>query len=230
MKPIGSALILVFVLMSQGGAQSSESTAYPKMAPLSQYLLPRDAEIALARSAAPQSISGNAEILILAKDGFQTAVKGSNGFVCLVARSWSADYSDPAFWDPKLHAPICYNSLAAKSQVPATIKRTQVALSGGSPVQMLAAIKAGIESGELLAAESGSMAYMMSRQAYLNYRVGPWRPHLMFFTPETDPKFWGAGLPASPILGIEHPEERSTTFLIPLSRWSDGTPSVREDN
>jgi hypothetical protein len=91
---------------------------------------------------------------------------------------------------------------------------------------MSAAIKAVIESGELPAAESGSMAYMMSRQAYLNYRVGPWRPHLMFFTPETDPKSWGAGLPASPILGIEHPDERSTVFLIPLSRWSDGTPSV----
>ena len=229
MKLIGSALVLAFVLMSQGAAQTAR-TADPKMAPLSQYLIPRDAEIALARSAAPQSISGNAEILILAKDGFQTAVKGSNGFVCMVARSWSADYSDPGFWDPKLRAPICYNSLAAKSQVPATIKRTQVAFAGGSRVQMLAAIKAVIESGELPAAESGSMAYMMSRQAYLNYRVGPWHPHLMIFTPETDPKSWGAGLPASPILGVEHPEERSTVFLIPLSRWSDGTPSVPEDN
>ena len=229
MKLIGSALVLAFVLTSQGAAQTAK-TAYPKMAPLSQYLIPRDAEIALARSAAPQSISGNAEILILAKDGFQTAVKGSNGFVCMVARSWSADYSDPGFWDPKLHAPICYNSLAAKSQVPATFKRTQVAFAGGSQVQMLAAIKAGIDSGELPAAESGSMAYMMSRQAYLNYRVGPWRPHLMLFTPETDPKSWGASLPASPILGIEHHEERSTVFLIPLSRWSDGTPSVPEDN
>jgi hypothetical protein len=40
----------------------------------------------------------------------------------MVARSWSADYADPDFWDPKLHAPICYNALAARSQVPATIK------------------------------------------------------------------------------------------------------------
>ena len=229
MRLIGSALVLAFVLTSHGAAQTAK-TAYPKMAPLSQYLMPRGAEIALARSAAPQSISGNAEILILAKDGFQTAVNGSNGFVCMVARSWSAEYADPGFWDPKLRAPICYNSLAAKSQVPATIKRTQVALAGGSQVQMSAAIKAAIESGELPVAESGSMAYMMSRQAYLNYRVGPWRPHLMFFTPEADPKSWGAGLPASPILGLEHQDERSTVFLIPLSRWSDGTHSVSEDN
>jgi hypothetical protein len=229
MKLIGSALVLTFFLLSQGTARAA-NTAYPKMAPIAQYLLPRDAEIALARSAAPKSISRNAEVLILAKDGFEEAVKGSNGFVCLVARSWSADYADPGFWDPKLHAPICYNSLAAKSQVPATIERTWVALAGGSRAQMAAAIKAAIASGELPAAEYGSMAYMLSRQAYLNYRVGPWRPHLMFFVPETDPKSWGAGLPASPILGIENPEERSTVFLIPLSRWSDGTPSVSQNN
>ena len=229
MKLIGSALVLTFFLLSQGTARAA-NTAYPKMAPISQYLLPRDAEIALARSAAPESISRNAEVLILAKDGFEEAVKGSNGFVCLVARSWSADYADPGFWDPRLHAPICYNPLAAKSQVPATIERTRVALAGGSQAQMAAAIKAAIASGELPAAEYGSMAYMLSRQAYLNYRVGPWRPHLMFFVPETDPKSWGASLPASPILGIENPDERSTVFLIPLSRWSDGTPSVSRNN
>jgi hypothetical protein len=55
-KLIGSALVLAFVLISQGAAQTAK-TADPKMAPLSQYLIPRDAEIALARSAAPQSIS-----------------------------------------------------------------------------------------------------------------------------------------------------------------------------
>jgi hypothetical protein len=48
---------------------------------------------------------------------------------------------------------------------------------------------------------------------------------LMFFTPETDPKEWGAGLPGSPVLGIEHPEEHLTVFLIPVGQWSDGTPA-----
>jgi hypothetical protein len=76
----------------------------------------RDADISLARSAAPKSISDDAEILVFTESGFQTAVKGTNGFVCMVARSWSADYADPDFWDPKLHAPICYNALAARSQ------------------------------------------------------------------------------------------------------------------
>ena len=227
MKFIGSALVLMFFLASQGTAQSAR-TAYPAMAPLPQYLMPRDAEISLARSAAPKSISDEAEIFILTESGFQTAVKGTNGFVCMVARSWSAEYDDPDFWDPRLHAPICYNALAARSQVPATIKRTQVVMAGGSQAQVQAAIEAAIKSGELHTAEAGSMAYMLSNQAYLSNRVGHWHPHLMFFTPETDPKSWGAGLPDSPILGINHPEEHLTVFLIPVSRWSDGTPSVSE--
>lgn len=228
MKIIGNAVVLILWLASQGTAQSGK-TAYPAMAPLSRYLMPRDAEISLARSAAPKSVSNDAEILLLTESGFQTAVKGTNGFICMVARSWSADYDDPDFWNPKLLAPICYNALAAKSQVPATIKRTQAAMAGGSQAQIRAAIAAAIKNGELHTAEPGSMAYMLSKQQYLNHRSGHWRPHLMFFTPETDPKSWGAGLQDSPILGIKYPEEHLTVFLIPVGRWSDGTPSLSEE-
>lgn len=224
---IGNALVLVFFLASQGTPQGVKA-GYPVMAPLPQYLMPRDTEISLARSAAPKSISSDAEILVLTQSGFQTTVRGTNGFVCMVARSWSADFNDPDFWDPKLRAPICYNALAARSQVAVTVKRTQVALTGGSKAQILEAIKVAIQSGELPTAEAGSMAYMLSRETYLNHRVGHWLPHLMFFTPETDPQSWGAGLADSPILGIRHPEEHLTVFLIPVSRWSDGTPSVSE--
>jgi hypothetical protein len=228
MRFIGSALLLIFVV-AQGTTQSVKA-GYPSMAPLPQYLMPHDAEIALARSAAPKSVSDDAQILVLTENGFQTAVKGTNGFVCMVARSWSAAYGDPDFWDPKLHAPICYNALAANSQVPATIKRTQAAMAGGSQAQIQAAVGAAIKSGELHSAEAGSMAYMLSKQTYLNNRVGHWHPHLMFFTPETDPKSWGAGPPDSPILGIKIPEEHLTVFLIPVGRWSDGTPSVSEED
>ena len=229
MKFISRALALVFFVTTHAAPQSAK-TPYPTMAPLSRYLMPRDAEISLARSAAPKSVSDDAEILILTESGFQTAVKGTNGFVCMVARSWSADYDDPDFWDPKLRAPICYNAPAARSQVQATIKRTQAAIGGGSPDQVRAAVEAAIKSGELPTAEAGSMAYMLSRQGYLSNRVRHWHPHLMFFTTETDPKSWGAGLPDSPILGIEFPKEHLTVFLIPVGRWSDGTPSVPEEH
>jgi len=229
MKFIGSALVLVFLFAWHGTAQTVKP-AYPGMAPLPQYLMPRDAEISLARSAAPKSISDDAAILILTKSGYQTAVGGTNGFVCMVARSWSADFDDPDFWDPRLRAPICYNALAAKSQVAATIKRTQVVLAGGSKAQIVDSIKAAIDSGELPTAQAGSMSYMLSRDEYLSNRDGRWLPHVMLFVPETDPKSWGAGPPESPILGFHLPEEHLTVFVIPVRKWSDGTLATSKEH
>lgn len=225
MKIESISLALVLFISGQGNGQSAKADL-PSMSPLEQYLMAdRAAEIALARSAAPESISGNAEILILTRRGFETAVKGTNGFVCMVARSWSAYSEDPDFWNSKLRVPICYNALAARSQVPVTIKRTEIALGGGSKTQVFEAIKAAIESKELPTAEPGAVAYMLSRQGYLNDHVGHWLPHLMFYTPQTDPKGWGASLPGSPMIGFEHADEHLTIFLIPVSRWSDGTPA-----
>jgi hypothetical protein len=199
------------------------------MAPLAQYLMPQDAEISLARSAAPKAVGDASEILVLTRSGFQTAVTGTNGFVCMVARSWSADWDDPDFWDPRVHAPICYNALAAKSQVAATINRTQVVLAGGSKTQILNSIKAAVDSGELPTAEAGSMSYMLSKGTYLNNRDSRWLPHLMFYLSEIDPKSWGAGLPGSPIFGFHHPEERLTVFVVPVGKWSDGTLATSKE-
>jgi hypothetical protein len=198
------------------------------MGPISQYLLPTDKEISLARSAAPKSVSDAAAVLVLTESGFQPAVKGNNGFVCMVARSWSAGFDDPDFWNPRLLAPICYNALAAPSQVAETIKRTKIAFAGGSATDILKTITAGIESGELPTAQQGAMGYMLSRQTYFNNREGHWLPHLMFFSSDLDPMAWGAGLPGSPIMAVKRPEARSTVFLIPVARWSDGTPAPSE--
>jgi hypothetical protein len=216
-------LFLASFLVSQGAAQSTKAP-YPRMAPLEQYLMAdAKAEISLARSAAPESVARDAEILTFTRRGFETAAKGSNGFVCLVARSWSAGFDDPDFWNPRLRVPICYKALGAKSQVAATNKRTEVVLAGGSSAQVLEAIKAAINSQKLPIAEPGSMAYMLSKQTYLSDRSGHWLPHVMLFMPQTDPKRWGAGLPGSPVMGFEQPQEHLTVFIIPVSKWSDGT-------
>lgn len=223
MTRLGRGFVLAFCFL--GSAALGQTSKIPEhgMLPVAEYLLPRDAEISLARSAAPGSISGNARILVLTKNGYEEAVKGSNGFVCMVARSWSAGFGDPDFWNPSVRAPICYNAVAAESQVPETMKRTEVALAGRSESRIHEAIESGFRSGELPAAKAGSLAYMMSRQTYFSDREGHWLPHLMLFVPETPPKSWGAGLPGSPILGVDLHEEHLTVFLIPIGRWSDGT-------
>jgi hypothetical protein len=74
------------------------------------------------------------------------------------------------------------------------------------------------------------MCYMMSKQGYLTDRDGRWHPHLMFFLPLTDAKAWGANLPGSPIFGGEDPHDRATIFLVPVSKWSDGTADSRDQN
>src|SRR5271166_6607050 len=95
---------LGFVLTATQNWAEDSKTPYSSMAPLEEYLMERNAEIALARSAAPDSISRDAEVLVLGRHGYETAVKGKNGFVCVVERGWMGPFNgeDAAnFWNPK---------------------------------------------------------------------------------------------------------------------------------
>jgi len=218
------ALAAIFSAPWPAQAQNAK-TSYPTMAPFEQYLMPdRNEEIKLARSAAPDSISADAEVLVLGKHGYETAVKGKNGFVCLVERSWTAGINDSNFWNPKTRGPICLNAPAVRSYLPRTIKKAELLIAGRTKAQLFDAIAAAIDKKELPAPEPGAMSYMLSKQGYLgDEAAGPWLPHLMFFTPQTDSKAWGADLPGSPIITSQNPEERLTIFMIPVRRWSDGT-------
>jgi hypothetical protein len=210
-----------FGMGNQAMAQEAK-TAYPSMAPIEQYLMDRTAEIALARSAVPESISGDAEVLVLGRHGFETAIKGKNGFVCVVERSWTSA-PDADFWNPKVRTPICYNAAAARSVLLRDIKRTELILAGRTQAQVDEAIFAAVDKNELPAVESGAMCYMMSKQGNGGDSVEHWPSHLMFYFPQTDPAIWGAGLPGSPIIGLTDTRERVTTFVIAVQRWSDGT-------
>lgn len=204
----------------QGQAQTSK---YASMAPIEQYFMSRDAEIAVAESAAPQSISKNATILVMSRNGYETATKGTNGFTCLVQRSWTAGTDDPEFWNPKVRAPICYNREASQSYLPIPMKMTELALAGHSKSEIAAAIATASDKKELPPIEPGSMCYMLSKRGYLNDRAGHWHPHLMFFVPETDTATWGANAIGSPIIGVTDKQDHLTVFMIPLTEWSDGT-------
>jgi hypothetical protein len=195
----------------------------PSMAPVAQYLMAdQGAEIALARSAAPESISRDAEVLVLGRHGFETAVKGKNGFVCIVERSWTSA-ADADFWNPKVRTPICYNAAAAHSLLPRNLKRTDLILSGRTKTQTDETIAAAVDKKELPAMEPGALCYMMSKQGYGGDSVKHWPPHLMFYYSHTDPSTWGANLPGSPILAMSDDHEHLTMFAIGVQRWSDGT-------
>ena len=140
-----SSLAIVAMLATAFLARAEGArAAYPSMAPLDQYLMERDAEIPLARSAAPSSISQDAEVMVLGRHGYESVVKGKNGFVCMVQRSWAAALDDPEFWNPKVRAPICLNQPAVRSYLPQIIKKTDWVLAGRSKAQMHEDIKAAL--------------------------------------------------------------------------------------
>jgi hypothetical protein len=225
---IGTFALVAVLCAARPGRAADPKAPYPSMAPLDQYLMAdRDAEIALARSAAPPSISSDATVMVLGRHGYETAVEGKNGFVCIVERAWMGPFGSPEFWNPKNRGPLCFNPPAARSILPLTLKRTDLVLAGLSKAQIIDGIKE-FQNKELPALESGGMSYMMSRQGRLNDSAGHWVPHLMFYVPLTDAMTWGAGVPGSPVLLNPHfngAPEPVTEFMIPVSEWSDGTPA-----
>jgi len=218
---------LIFVLSAARQGRGEEAKTYPTMSPLDQYLMTdRSAEIALARTAAPKSISDDAAVVVLTRQGYETAVKGKNGFVCIVERAWMSPFDSSEFWNPKNRSPICYNPAATRSILPYTFKRTELVLAGLTNPQMLERIKAAVANKELPTPEPGAMSYMLSKESYLNDRAGHWVPHLMFHIPKTDGATWGANLDGSPIVMDPHSvPEPETTFFVPVGNWSDGTPA-----
>jgi hypothetical protein len=216
------ALLAVPVAAGRGQIEEAE-IRYPRMAPMERYLMDRNEEIAMAQSAAPAAISRGAEVLVLGRLGYETALKGTNGFVCMVERSWTSGIDEPEFWNPNLRAPICFNPPAVRSHLPLTLKKTALVLAGLSKDQLFESLQSSFDKRELPIPEAGSMCYMMSRQAYFGERYGHWIPHLMFFVPQTDVAAWGASLPGSPIMVFQDPADRLTVFMIPVAKWSDGS-------
>lgn len=208
-------------------AQSQDSKSpYPSMAPVEQYMMAdRNAEIALARSAAPASISNDAEVLVLGRHGYETAVKGTNGFVCLVERAWNAPFDNLEFWNPKNRSGNCYNPPAAKSILPLIVKRAELILAGVPKDQVLEDIKA-FGKKEVPPLEPGAMCIMMSKGSYLTDSGSHNMSHLMFYVPAGTA--WGEDVPISQVITgeklVEGTPEPVTLYLIPLRKWSDGTP------
>ena len=222
----GGVALAATVLAAVGPVQARTAvTAYPARAPLEQYRMASEAdEIALARSAAPAAISRDAEVLTLGAQGYQVAVKGKNGFVCLVYRAWASDFDDAEFWNPKERSPICLNPAAARSVLKTDLKRAEWALAGVSKAEMLDRTKAAVAAHEIGPPEVGAMSYMMSKRGYLNDRGGHWRPHVMFYLPRTPAAEWGADLPGGVVMAAAATPEPVSLFFVPVPHWSDGTP------
>lgn len=232
-----TAIVITFAAGATPLPPPGAPAPYPAMRPVEEYLMARDAEVALARSAAPNAISRNATVLVLTRRGYETAVQGANGFVCFVERGWIGPFDLPEMWNPRIRGPDCLNPEAARSVLPLIEKKTALFMAGRSKAEVIAAVKAALANGELSGQlEPGAMSYMMSRSAYL-YDDGDHNgSHLMFYTPVVHAEDWGTGLEHSPVVAAvsywfmsTNPESVGlppiTVFAVPLATWSDGSPA-----
>lgn len=236
----GAALVIAMGCAAPNAAAQADK--YPHMAPIGQYLMDRNAEIGLARSAAPASVSRDATVLVLGRQGYETAVEGKNGFVCMVDRSWTAAFDWPEYWNPRVRAAECLNPHAARSIVPIALLRTRMVLAGRSRAEIQSAVKAAFEDGQLPPLESGAMDYMMSKSAYLTDEGGHDAPHVMFFTAGAAVGDSGSMAADSPVMAAPYWFFSSNdpshvkglppilVYLVMVADWSDGTAAGAHDD
>lgn len=226
------------VCLASLGTAAHAAASYPRMAPAKAYLMPRAEEIALARSAAPASISKAATVLVLTPTGYETAVTGTNGFVCWVARGFSGAPDWPERWNPKIRAAGCDNPQAARSVTPIAELRTAMTLAGRSDADIAERIKDALRSKKIPPLGPGAMCYMMSKSSYLSDDGGHDMAHVMFYIPSKDGADWGANASGSPVFGGNywfyaaiHQAEAAklpplSVLLVGVATWSDGTPAA----
>jgi hypothetical protein len=220
-----TALAVAFGALGPAAVHAAD---YPQMAPAEQYRMASTTdEIALARSAAPASISKDADILVLGQRGYEPAAKGSDGFVCMVLRGWTADFDDSVFWNPKIRGPICLNPAAVRTVLPIYLKRAEWAAAGVSKADMVERTKAAIAAKEIVEPQKGAKSYMMSKDGYLSDSgVSHWHPHLMLFLPRAPAATWGADLAGAPVMADTGALEPLTVLFVLVGHWSDGTPDA----
>jgi len=210
MKRFHSVLFLLLLSVGVAGTRAQEGK-YP---PLSEYMMAREAEIALAKSAAPDYVSDHATIKVFTASGFQTAYEGDNGFVCIVMSGFTGA---PTFtpvevrayinYDGKTRAPICLDPLAARTILPYYELRTKRGLEGKTAEQIAEGIQAAYVKGQLPKRSEVCFAYMWSADQVLG-PAGHWHPHLMVYLPYYET-----------LLGTRHPENP-----LPSIGDDEGTP------
>lgn len=223
--PAAAAFAALLFLAGRLPAQAKPQS-YPHMVAVERYLMPRAAEIALARSAAPPAVSDGATVLVLTPHGYVTAAKGSNGFVCFVERSWDSPFHSSKFWNPHIQGADCLNAPAARSVLPIFLLRTHLALTRRSQAGILAGMRAAVAAHRLPPLAPDSFSFMLSKHSYLTDSGGN-LAHVMFFVPIVPSSEMGADLPGSPVsLAGDFDVVPVAIFIVSVPQWSDGTPAM----
>jgi hypothetical protein len=229
-----AAVVAGTALLAFPPSSAAQGTPLKDVTP---FLLDRNEEIDLARSAAPNHLGDDATIWILTATGYEKAATGTNGFACFVGRGWSGPIQigsgsnrrlHPDLFDPKLHAPHCFNPAAARTVLPWHFERTRLLLAGVPAEEVNGRILREIEAGRLHLPEPGAMAYMMSPRQDLGPDFGPWRPHVMVYLPNIANADWGIAGFTHDYPFIAEPGTPWSVAVLPMRRYSDGSWAPEE--
>ena len=209
-------LTVLLAASLDAAAVAAQAAKYP---PIDRYLMPREAEIALAKSAAPASLADHATIKVLTKSGYVVAREGDNGAVCMVMRGFSAPTYTPAqfrdlVYDPTVHAPICFTAPAARTAMPYYELRTKLAMEGKRPDEIAEALQSAYDRGELPRRDAVTFAYMWSAHQHLAPGIGAWRPHMMVFAPYYENSMLGGNEFGGPLPQVS--DDAGTPFSVVL--------------
>ena len=175
---------ILILMATVGGPATAQSVAVGRAGP--RPLLPRDREIALARTAAPVAVSRDATVMVLTERGFEVAVKGTSGVTCVVNRS-----------HPQSLEPHCFDAEGSATVLQMELRRTELLREGKSTEEIDREIATGLLSGKYRLPRRPAMSYMMSSEQVLyndeGRKVGKWQPHLMIFYPHLTSADLGLG-------------------------------------
>src|SRR5437868_11224607 len=151
---------------------AAEKLAVPNTPPL----LPREQEMKLALSAAPEHLRDQAVVYVLKKAGFVKVRDSGNGFTCIVNRD-----------HPLNQKPTCYDAEGAATILPKVLRVGELLLQGKPLPEISAEIKEGFRTGKFISPRRPVVAYMLSGdiKAYnpATGEIGSFPPHVMFYAP-----------------------------------------------
>jgi hypothetical protein len=171
--------VLSIAVLSSGAAAQDKPQEPSREVHLVTASTPRERQIELALSAAPTEVSSKAAVYILGPKGYEKVREGTNGFSCLIERSFKGTTQTSS-------APACFDAEGSGSILLAYLRREELRAQGKSEEEVKEDIAQGYKNGRFKVPGPGFL-YMMSSENYVYNNVsgksGFVPPHLMFYAP-----------------------------------------------
>jgi hypothetical protein len=211
-------------LLSSAAAIQAMAQELPRVYDAS---MPREQQIKLAESAAPEEVSSHATVYILGPKGYEKAREGTNGFNCFVGRHFVKPTETTI-------EPACFDAEGSRTLLLAYMHGEELRTSGKSEEEIKADFVDGYKEGRYKYPSRPGFLYMMSSENRLPSGKGTtasFPPHLMFYAPNMTTQDIGLdtqSLAKLDYLGMTHPGAGyNLIVVIPQASTPPASPSGR---